>query len=250
MSQIQIQTQMATTHTHTHTHTHTRTCTRTRRACLLGALREGRVEVGVDEAGRGCLAGPVVAAAVVWDPRLQGLEDDPRLASIQDSKLLSAAQRERAAALIREVALDWAVCEVGAADIDRLNILHASHAAMHGALDRLQRASYDAILVDGDRFPAYLPAPGTPRALQDDGFVPSACVVEGDRHYLAIAAASVLAKTHRDALMRGPVHEAHPGYGFDRHVGYGTAQHLRALGELGPCEQHRRSFRPVREAQP
>lgn len=198
------------------------------------------------------MAGPVVIGAVVWPPGLRNLDDDPRLAWIQDSKLLSVAQRERAAEIVREVALGWAVIEVSASRIDALNILRATMHGMHEALDDLARRghTFDAVLVDGDRFPPYLPPPDTPlhahaRAM-DVAFLPSACVVDGDRIHLAIAAASVLAKTHRDALMAGAVHAAHPAYGFDRHKGYGAPAHLAALSAHGPCDQHRRSFAPVR----
>lgn len=210
------------------------------------------MEVGVDEAGRGSLAGPVVVGAVVWPPALRGPEDDPRLTWIQDSKLLSAAQRARAAEVVRELALAWAVVEVPAQRVDALNILRATMHGMHEALDDLARRghTFDAVLVDGDRFPPYLPPPGTPlhaRAREQDvAFVPSACVVDGDRVHLAIAAASVLAKTHRDARMAGPVHAAHPAYGFARHKGYGAPAHLEALRVHGPCPEHRRSFAPVR----
>lgn len=210
-----------------------------------------QIVVGVDEAGRGCLAGPVVAAAVVWDPRLRTEADDPRLPLIQDSKRLTAAQRTRAAAVVRELATAWAVCEVQADEIDRVNILHATIQAMHGALDSvaMKDCIFDIVLVDGDRFKPYMPPPGSRLAAREDGgFIPHTCVVDGDTHILSIAAASILAKTHRDALMRGAAHVAHPQYGFDRHVGYGTPVHLAALREYGACPLHRRSFAPVKRS--
>lgn len=253
-------------------------------AALLPCHKPGRLEAGVDEAGRGCLAGPVVAAAVVWDPELRLPPEQARL--IRDSKTLSRAQRDRARELVEEHAVAWSVCGQPAAEIDRVNVLRATYAAMHGALDGLG-VEVDAVLVDGDRFRAYIsPATGafallgtaesirgrerplfrvfhawlctSPDAPFDCAFpqsagemVPHACVVDGDKTFLAIAAASILAKTHRDALMRAPgMAGAHPEYGWDRNVGYGTPEHLDALRRLGPCEHHRMSFAPVAAAAP
>lgn len=193
------------------------------------------LEAGIDEAGRGALAGPVVAAAVVWNPELSPLDVlDGHL--IRDSKKLSRAQRERARVAVTEHALAWCVCEVGAAEIDGTNILRATMAAMRGAVRGLG-LELDLLLVDGDRFarPVSEPMP------------PHVCVVRGDDTYLSIAAASVLAKTHRDALMRAQ-HAAHPEYGWERNVGYGTAAHMAALARGGPCRLHRMSFAPCTSA--
>lgn len=180
---------------------------------------------GVDEAGRGPLAGPVVAAAVVLDPHRP-------ITGLADSKQLSARRRESLAETIRERATAWGLAVVEPADIDRLNILQATFRAMHEALDAL---SLDPVLVriDGNR------APRLPWPVQT--------VVGGDRLDRAISAASILAKVHRDRLML-ELHERWPQYGFDRHKGYPTAAHLAALESHGPCPAHRRSFRPVRQA--
>ncbi len=183
---------------------------------------------GVDEAGRGPLAGPVVAAAVILDPRhpIEGLAD---------SKTLSERARERLAPIIRERALAWSVALAEREEIDTLNILQATLLAMSRAV--LCLAVRPArVQVDGNRAPRL-----------DD---PSCCietVVRGDATVPAISAASILAKVHRDALMRA-LDASHPGYGFAAHKGYGTAAHLGALRRLGPSPQHRLSFAPVREA--
>jgi ribonuclease HII len=178
---------------------------------------------GVDEAGRGPLAGPVVAAAVMLDPGrpIEGL---------RDSKKLSAAARERLADAIRERAAAWCVAEASVAEIDRLNILHATMLAMQRAVAGLARAP-DDVWVDGNRCP--------------DWTWRSRAVVKGDDKVASIAAASILAKTARDALMCR-LHEEFPAYGFARHMGYGTAAHLAALKAHGACPQHRRSFAPVK----
>lgn len=180
---------------------------------------------GVDEVGRGPLAGPVVAAAVILDPARP-------VAGITDSKRLSARRRERLAASIRERALAWAIAECTPAEIDRLNILQASLLAMQRAVAALIPAPVSA-LVDGNHLPA-LPCPA--RAL-----------VGGDGREPAIGAASILAKVHRDGLMLA-LHERHPGYAFDRHKGYPTPLHLERLRTHGPLPEHRRSFAPVRAA--
>ena len=180
---------------------------------------------GVDEAGRGPLAGPVVVAAVILDP------EDP-LTGLDDSKKLSAARREALAPLIRERSLAWAVVEVAPAEIDRLNILQATLLGMRQAVERLATPPALA-LIDGNRVPD-LPCPG--RAL-----------VGGDGLEPAIAAASILAKVTRDGIMDA-LHARYPRYGFDRHKGYPTPEHLEMLARYGPCPEHRRSFAPVREA--
>lgn len=179
---------------------------------------------GIDEAGRGPLAGPVVAAAVVLDPRCP-------IAGLADSKVLSAPQRETLARQIVAHALCHAIVAVDEAEIDRLNILHATMAAMGRAARRLWPRPVE-ILVDGNRLPAGLG-------------VPARAIVKGDATEPAISAASILAKTFRDALMRD-YDRHHPGYGFAQHMGYPTPEHLEALRRLGPCAIHRRSFAPVR----
>jgi len=179
---------------------------------------------GVDEAGRGPLAGAVVAAAVILDPArpIDGLDD---------SKKLTAAARERLAVLIRERAVAWAVAEASVAEIDRLNILHATMLAMQRAVAALGCVP-DLVRVDGNRCPA----------------LPVACeaVVQGDATVPAIAAASILAKTVRDAQMCA-LDVLHPVYGFAAHKGYATPAHLAALRLHGVIDCYRRSFAPVRE---
>lgn len=211
-------------------------------ALLRTCHRADRLEAGVDEVGRGCLAGPVVAAAVVWNPELDDDTDDAEAAAmlplVRDSKTLSAGQRERVAGFIRDSAVAHAVAFVDNAEIDRSNILRASVRAMHEALDGLG-VDVDCILVDGDRFRAY-------QSCATGDFVPHACIVNGDATYMSIAAASILAKVERDAYVRGVMHPHHPEYGWDRNVGYGTPEHLGALQRLGPTPFHRLSFAPMR----
>jgi ribonuclease HII len=178
---------------------------------------------GVDEAGRGPLAGPVVAAAVMLDP-------EHPIVGLRDSKKLSAAARERLADVIRTHALAWAVGEASVDEIDRINILQATLLAMQRAVDSLNAAPA-MVWVDGNRCPSWN--------------WPSAAVVKGDDKIAAIAAASILAKTHRDRYMRC-MHIDYPAYGFAQNMGYGTAAHLAALQRHGPCEHHRRSFAPIR----
>lgn len=178
---------------------------------------------GVDEAGRGPLAGPVVAAAVVLPEGFAG-------AGLDDSKRLSAARREQwYERLTGDGAARWGVGVVEAAEIDRLNILRATHRAMAAAVEALGLA-VGVCLVDG------LPVPGFPWLHE--------AVVQGDRRSLSIAAASVVAKVTRDRLMVALAGEF-PDYGFERHKGYGTKEHLDALRRHGPCRAHRRSFQPV-----
>lgn len=178
---------------------------------------------GVDEAGRGPLAGPVIAAAVMLHP-------ERRIDGLRDSKKLSAAARERLAGVIRSEAVAWCVAEASVEEIDRLNILHATMLAMRRAVEGLARAP-DEVWVDGNRCPEW---PWRSQA-----------VVKGDDRVAAISAASILAKTDRDRIMRR-MHDEYPAYGFDRHMGYGTARHLDALKAHGVCPQHRRSFGPVK----
>lgn len=179
---------------------------------------------GVDEAGRGPLAGPVSAAAVILDPASP-------IAGLADSKKLSEKQRDQLAPVIRERALAWAVAYAEVEEIDRLNILQASLLAMQRAVLALHTRPHQ-VLVDG----LYYPQTG----------IPSQAIVKGDSKVAAISAASILAKTARDELMLR-LHEQYPQYGFDGHKGYPTAAHLAALREHGVSDIHRRSFRPVRE---
>jgi ribonuclease HII len=186
------------------------------------ARSAGRI-CGVDEAGRGPLAGPVVAAAVILDPARP-------IDGLRDSKAMSARQRDAAAQAIRAGALAWAVAEASVEEIDRLNILQASLLAMRRAVEALRPAA-DFALVDGNQLPRLT--------------IPARAIVSGDASEPAISAASILAKTHRDALMAA-LDTRHPGYGFAEHAGYGTPRHLERLRALGPCPLHRRSFAPVR----
>ena len=179
---------------------------------------------GIDEAGRGPLAGPVVAAAVILDPRR-------RIDGLRDSKLLTALQRTRLAAEIRAYALAWAVAEADVAEIDDLNILQATLVAMRRAVLALGMAPGE-VLVDGNRCPA-LPCPAR-------------AIIGGDRDVAAISAASILAKTVRD-LQLIDLDRVYPVYGFARNKGYGTPEHLAALLRHGPCPAHRKSFSPVRQ---
>jgi ribonuclease HII len=179
---------------------------------------------GVDEAGRGPIAGPVVVAAVILDPRRP-------IPGIADSKRLSPKRRARLDAEIRRHALAHAIVVVEAATIDRINILAATLAGMREALAALAPAPMKA-LIDGDRLPPDPPCPAE-------------AIVDGDALVPAIGAASILAKVHRDRLM-DECHARGPDYGFDAHRGYPTRAHLEALARLGPCPAHRRSFAPVR----
>ncbi len=179
-----------------------------------------RIVAGVDEAGRGPLAGPVVAAAVVLGRPIRGLAD---------SKVLLAAERERLAELIRSRARAWALGRAEVDEIDRLNILQATLLAMRRAVEGLGLA-VDLLLVDGNQAPA-LP-------------LPMRTVIGGDARVAAISAASILAKVERDAEMRW-LDGVFPGYGFAQHKGYATDAHLRALASYGPTPVHRRSFAPV-----
>jgi ribonuclease HII len=178
---------------------------------------------GVDEAGRGPLAGPVVAAAAILP---EGMDLD----GIDDSKKLDAVVREALADRIRGQAI-WAIAEIDVAQIDRDNILWATMRAMERAVADLPQAPAE-VWVDGNRVPPGLASIGR-------------AIVDGDALHACIAAASIIAKCHRDALMRA-YHEQYPQYGFDRHFGYATPEHLAALAEHGPCPIHRRSFAPVR----
>jgi len=191
---------------------------------LFPELDGPRLCAGIDEVGRGPLAGPVLAAAVVLGPGAlpQGLKD---------SKRLSPARRDTLAVEIRACARCWAIGRASVAEIDRLNILRASHLAMQRAVEALAIPP-ELLLVDGNLLPAF--------------GVPAVAVVGGDARVPAISAASIVAKVTRDAEM-ARLGEQYPGYGFERHMGYATREHRRALAELGPTPAHRRSFAPVRE---
>jgi len=178
---------------------------------------------GVDEAGRGPLAGPVMAAAVMLDP-------ERPIPGLRDSKKLSAAKREQLADAIRLHAAAWCVAEASVAEIDQINILQATMLAMQRAVAGLGRAP-DEVWVDGNRCPNWAWR--------------SQAVVKGDDKVAAIAAASILAKTTRDQFMC-QLHHDYPAYGFAQHMGYGTAVHLAALQTHGACPHHRRSFGPVK----
>ena len=177
---------------------------------------------GVDEAGRGPLAGPVVAAAVI-------LDSSRPIDGLNDSKKLSAKRREALAGEIRAKALAWAVAEASVDEIDRINILQASLLAMRRAVEGL-KIQPETALIDGNRCPQLA--------------CPAEAIVGGDGKVASIAAASILAKTVRDAGML-VLHAEYPMYGFDRHMGYPTALHLQALREHGPSPVHRRSYAPV-----
>ena len=180
---------------------------------------------GVDEAGRGPLAGPVVAAAVILDPSRP-------VPGARDSKKLSPARREALAILVRERALAWSVALASVEEIDSLNILQASLLAMRRAIQALAPAAEFA-LIDGLHVPELS--------------IGARAIVGGDASEPAISCASILAKTHRDAILRD-LDRVHPGYGFAEHFGYPTARHRERLRALGPCAAHRRTYAPVREA--
>ena len=178
---------------------------------------------GIDEAGRGPLAGPVVAAAVILDERQP-------IRGLGDSKVLTARRREALFDEIRAKALCCAIAEASAEEIDRLNILQATLLAMRRAVEALRLPPH-RVVVDGNRVPVLK--------------MPVAAVVKGDSLVPAISAASILAKVHRDRLCQ-VMHALHPQYGFDGHKGYPTPAHLAALQQHGACPEHRRSFAPVR----
>ncbi|MDN5924021.1 MAG: ribonuclease HII [Xanthomonadales bacterium] len=190
------------------------------------ALESLRLIAGVDEAGRGPLAGPVYVAAVVLNPAQP-------IAGLDDSKKLSAKRRDQLHGLIIERALAYCVIAVSAAEIDQINILQATLAGMSRALRGLT-CRVDEALIDGNRLPADLPCPA--RAL-----------IGGDALEACISAASIVAKVERDRHLLA-LEQRYPGYGFAKHKGYGTREHLDALQRLGPCAEHRRSFAPVRAA--
>ena len=181
----------------------------------------GLLEAGCDEAGRGCLAGPVFAAAVILPPGFS----NPRL---NDSKKLNARTREILREVIEQKALAFAVGVAIVEEIDQINILNASILAMHRAVEKL-RPEPAFLLVDGNRFKPY----------RD---IPHSCIIRGDGIYASIAAASILAKTHRDEYM-SRLHELHPRFAWNKNRGYPTKEHRKAILETGATEHHRRSFR-------
>ncbi|MEO8590730.1 MAG: ribonuclease HII [Flavobacteriales bacterium] len=185
----------------------------------------GLLEAGCDEAGRGCLAGPVVAAAVILPSRI-------RLPGLDDSKKMTPERRDALRPLIEEHALAWAVAMVEPAEIDTINILNASFLAMHRAIAGLSIAP-GQLLIDGNRFNAYVG-------------IPHVCLIKGDGRFRSIAAASVLAKTHRDALMQR-LHAQYPVYNWAVNKGYPTEDHRSTIEREGPCDLHRRSFRLLKE---
>ena len=188
---------------------------------LLPYLEQGRIEAGCDEAGRGCLAGPVFAAAVILP---EGYCNE----LLNDSKKLTEHRRDELRAIIERDALAWAVGVVTAEEIDHINILNASFLAMHRAVDALT-VHPEHLLIDGNRFKPYHDTPHT-------------CIVKGDGKMMSIAAASILAKTHRDEFM-ARIHEEFPQYAWNINKGYPTKAHRAAISQYGPSPYHRKSFR-------
>jgi ribonuclease HII len=187
---------------------------------LLPYLEVNRIEAGCDEVGRGCLAGPVVAAAVI-------LPVDYHNPWIQDSKKLSKPTREELIQEIKGAALGWAIAEASVAEIDQINILQASFLAMERAIQQLPKAP-EHLLIDGNRWKSTLPYPYT-------------CVIKGDGKFASIAAASILAKVYRDDLMEQLAHDF-PHYGWEKNAGYPTKKHREGIQSHGSCSWHRKSF--------
>lgn len=187
---------------------------------LLPYLYAGVVEAGLDEAGRGCLAGPVVAATAILPP-------DFTHEILDDSKKLSASKRALLFDEIKEVAIDYAIGCVSPQEIDRINILQASFLAMHRALDAMETQP-EHLLIDGNRFRPYRQ-------------IPASCIIKGDGKYYSIAAASILAKVHRDRLMADYALQ-YPQYGWDKNAGYPTKKHREAIAQYGATPIHRHSF--------
>lgn len=188
-------------------------------------LIEGRLEAGCDEAGRGPLAGPVVAAAVI-------LPVDYSNEMLNDSKQLTERRRELLREEIEREAVAWAIAVVEPEEIDRLNILHASTHAMCLAVQQL-KVKPEFLLIDGNRF-------------YNETDIPYQCIVKGDAQYMSIAAASILAKTERDHIMT-TLHKDYPQYGWDHNKGYPTLEHFKAIEQYGPSPLHRRSFNLYRQ---
>jgi len=187
---------------------------------LFSFLNENLVEAGCDEAGRGCLSGPVVAAAVI-------LPKDFKHEWLNDSKQVSENKRKLLRPIIEENAIAWGVGMVHEQEIDEINILKASFLAMHRAVDQLI-VRPDFLLIDGNRFTAY-------------SNIPHECIIKGDSKYLSIAAASILAKTYRDDFME-KLHNEFPVYNWSQNKGYPTKQHREAIRNFGDCKYHRKTF--------
>lgn len=183
-------------------------------------LNSHLVEAGLDEAGRGCYAGPVFAAAVI-------LPKDFHHPLLNDSKLLQEKERDLLRPIIEKESICFAVASIDNASIDKINILQASFAAMHLCIDQL-KVIPEFLLIDGNRFKAY-------------SDLPHQCIIKGDGKYASIAAASILAKTYRDEFMQ-QIHALFPQYGWDKNKGYGTVVHRRAIDDFGLCSYHRKSF--------
>lgn len=187
---------------------------------LSSSYTKNKIEAGCDEAGRGCLAGPVTAAAVILPKEFSN-------DILNDSKKLSEKQREELRPIIEKEAIAWAVAFVSPQEIDEINILHASFLAMHRAIDNLQTKA-EFLLIDGNRFNPY------PK-------IQHQCIIKGDGKYANIAAASVLAKTHRDAFMQ-QIHQEFPDYAWDKNKGYPTKAHHQGIMLHGITKYHRKSF--------
>lgn len=194
---------------------------------LFSHYTQNKTEAGCDEAGRGCLAGPVFAAAVI-------LPKDYAHPLLNDSKQLSAKQRYALRPVIQEHAIAWAVASVSNKKIDEINILNASILAMHRAIRKLS-VTPEFLIIDGNRFKSY-------------HAIPHQCIVKGDSKYLSIAAASVLAKTYRDDFM-SMLHDKYPVYHWNSNCGYPTAQHYQAIQQYDTCPYHRRSFKLYKPSQ-
>ena len=201
-------------------------------------LDETKVELGIDEAGRGCLFGPVCVAAVIW-PKLDPLNNGNPPPEIKDSKKVSEKKRLILKDYIEQNAIAWSVQFLSHEEIDKTNILKATMMGMHRCIDDIRKQkTIDTILVDGNHFQAYTD--------ENLDCIDHECVIGGDDKYKSIAAASILAKTHRDnyILELSKTNENLEKYGIPKNKGYGTKQHMDALKQLGPIEGHRRSFKP------
>ena len=196
-------------------------------------LDQGLVLAGIDEVGRGCLAGPVVAACVVLDYKKLAALDAKTRSKIRDSKTLSALQRFDLLSIIADVSLDYAVGTATARDIEEVGILNATFLAMNDAIAQILKVTPDLLLVDGNQ------------NIRGQ-IIKQQTIVKGDSLCFSIAAASIIAKEHRDHYMREQA-AVHPHWGFERHAGYGTAQHIAAIHSHGICHLHRKNFAPIRE---
>ncbi len=195
---------------------------------LLPYLNPEAIEAGCDEAGRGCLAGPVFAAAVILPP-------DFKNELLNDSKQLTEAQRKKLRPIIEKEAIAWAVASLSQSEIDEVNILNASFMSMHKAVKQLETQP-TALLIDGNRFRTY------------GNTIPYTCIIKGDSKMMSIAAASILAKTYRDDYMDN-IHAQYPIYDWQKNKGYPTKAHRAAIGIYGACEHHRRTFRLLADTQ-